>query len=243
MTLSVAVDDREPEGLRRAVAAHDDVTAVDVRRLPAADIATIDADEDAEAGAGTTAEASEGAASVLGAVGIERKAVSDYANSAIGTSGTDLREQVQKMDAAYDRAYVLLEGDLADVGERRPGLDAAAVHGTMASFAARHDTPVIPCSDRERLVDVAVRLLRKHREDPSSRPLPAGSVTGYSTPRTKRLFGCIEGVGPQTADALYEAFPSVEALVSATPADLREVAGVGEKRAAAIVETLRGERD
>ncbi|UPV75264.1 helix-hairpin-helix domain-containing protein [Halorussus limi] len=235
MTLSVAVDDREPEGVRRAVEAHDDVTAVEVRRLPAADIAIIDenAPEDA---------ASEGG-SVLGTVGIERKTVSDYANSAIGASGTDLREQVVKMADAYDHAYVLLEGDLADVGSRRPGLDAAAVHGTMASFAARHDTPVIPCSDRQRLVDVAIRLLRKHREDPSLRPLPAGSVTGYATPRTKRLFGCIEGVGPQTADALYEEFPSVEAAVAATPADLREVEGVGRKRAEAIFETLRGERD
>ncbi|UPW01310.1 helix-hairpin-helix domain-containing protein [Halorussus gelatinilyticus] len=231
MTLSVAVDDREPEAVGRAVEAHPDVTAVEVRRLPAADIAAIDPDETGDAG------------SVLGAVGIERKTVADYANSAIGTSGTDLREQVLKMGEVYDRGYVLLEGDLADVGADRPGLDAASVHGTMASFAARHDTPVLPCSDRERLVDVAIRLLRKHREDPSPRPLAGGSVTGYATPRTKRLFGCIEGVGPRTADALYEAFPSVEALLAATPAELREVEGVGEKRAEAIVETLRGQRD
>ena len=112
----------------------------------------------------------------------------------------------------------------------------------MASFAARHDTPVLPCSDRERLVDVAIRLLRKHGEEPSARPLPGGTITGYATPTTKKLFGCIEGVGSQTADALYREFSSVETLLSATPEELQEIEGVGEKRAAAIFETLRGER-
>ncbi|NHN60178.1 MULTISPECIES: ERCC4 domain-containing protein [Halorussus] len=245
MTLSVAVDDREPAAVRRAVEAHGDVVAVDVRRLPAADFAVLDGSgagsESSTSDAVGVDDAAEGR--VVGSVGIERKTVDDYVNSALGTTGTDLREQVEKMARAYDRAYVLLEGDLAEVGADRPGLDSAAVHGTMASFAARHDTPVVPCSDRERLVDVATRLLRKHGEAPSARPVPGGTVTGYSIPVTKRLFGCIEGVGPATADALYEAFPSVEALLAATPAELREVEGVGEKRAAAIVETLRGERD
>ncbi|WP_135824583.1 ERCC4 domain-containing protein [Halorussus ruber] len=230
MPLSVVVDDREPEGIRRAVEAHGDVSAVEVRRLPAADFAVLDGDGDS--GGETTSS-----------VGIERKTVSDYVNSAIGTTGTDLREQVAKMGSAYDHAYVLLEGDLSEVGARRPGLDSAAVHGTMASFAARHDTPVLPCSDRERLVDVAIRLLRKHGEEPSARPLPGGTITGYATPTTKKLFGCIEGVGPQTAGAIYEEFSSVEALLAATPEELQEIEGVGEKRAAAIFETLRGERD
>ncbi|NEU55607.1 ERCC4 domain-containing protein [Halorussus sp. MSC15.2] len=237
MTLTVALDDREPPGLRRAVEAHDDVDAVEVRRLPAADIAVLGEFS-------TPRDSPDGPERrVAGSVGIERKTVDDYVSSALGTTGTDLREQVEKMADAYDHAYVLLEGDLSDVGARRPGLSSAAVHGTMASFAARHDTPVIPCSDRERLVDVAIRLLRKHGEEASPRPLSGGTVTGYAAPTTKRLFGVIEGVGPQTADALYERFPSVEALLAATPADLREVEGVGEKRAAAIFETLRGERD
>ncbi|MFC4450981.1 ERCC4 domain-containing protein [Halorussus aquaticus] len=239
MTLTVALDDREPAGLRRVIEAHDDVDAVEVRRLPAADIAAVDA-------FGTPSDSPDSGGAerrVAGSVGIERKTVDDYVSSALGTTGTDLREQVEKMADAYDHAYILLEGDLSDVGARRPGLSSAAVHGTMASFAARHDTPVIPCSDRQRLVDVAIRLLRKHGEEASPRPLSGGTVTGYAAPTTKRLFGVIEGVGPQTADALYERFPSVEALLAATPADLREVEGVGEKRAAAIFETLRGERD
>jgi ERCC4-type nuclease len=242
MTLSVVIDDREPEGVRRAVAAHDDVAAVEVRRLPAADLAVLDGAESAAAeNADEDTAGAEGR--VVGGVGIERKTVSDYVNSAIGTTGTDLREQITKMGAAYDRAYVLLEGDLSEVGARRPGLDAAAVHGTMASFAVRHDTPVLPCSDRERLVDVAIRLLRKHREDPSARPIPGGTITGYATPTTKQMFGCIEGVGPQIADALYERFPSVEALLSADVAELREIEGIGAKRSEAIFETLRGERE
>jgi ERCC4-type nuclease len=164
-------------------------------------------------------------------------------NSAIGPSGTDLREQVAKMTDASDRAYVLLECDLSEVGARRPGPSSAAVHGTMASITARHDTPVVPCSDRQRLVDVAIRLPRNHREDPSPRSIPGGTVTGFGSPTTEQLFGCIVGIGPKTAAALYERFSSVEALLEASPAELREVEGVGETRAEAIFETLRGDRD
>jgi ERCC4-type nuclease len=255
MTLTVAVDDREPEGVRRAVEAHADVDRVEVRRLPAADIAVVDAEgrvEDGDSrvengdgqGEGADGQVEEGDdGRVEGTVGIERKTVDDYASSALGTTGTDLREQVVKMTDAFDHAYILLEGDLSEVGARRPGLNAEAVHGTMASYAARHDTPVVPCSDRRRLVDVAIRLLRKHTEEPGSRLLPGGTVTGHATPTTKRMFGCIEGVGPKTADALYEAFPSVETLLEATREELLSVDGVGEKRADAIFETLRGGRD
>jgi ERCC4-type nuclease len=245
MTLTVAVDDREPEGVRRAVEAHADVDRVEVRRLPAADVAIGDGGgNEADASSGDNDRVEDGGEDgIASTVGIERKTVSDYASSALGTTGTDLREQVVKMADAYDHAYVLLEGDLSEVGARRPGLNAEAVHGTMASYAARRDTPVIPCSDRQRLVDVAIRLLRKHTEAPGARPLPGGTVTGYATPTTKRMYGCIEGVGSVTADALYEAFPSVEALMAATREDLLAVEGVGEKRADAIFETLRGGRD
>ncbi|MFC4550005.1 MULTISPECIES: ERCC4 domain-containing protein [Halorussus] len=208
------VDDREPSDVVRAFREHPDVASVEVRRLPAADIA-------------------------VDGIGIERKTVADYVSSALGPTGTVLRDQVEKMTEAYDHTYVLLEGDLRDVGEHWPDLNPAAVHGSMASFAARYDTPVIPCSDRERLVDVAVRLIRKHAEEPSARPLPVGAVTGRTEPTAKRMYGCIEGVGTRTADALYEAFPTVESLVAADRDDLLAVEGVGEKRADAILAALR----
>ncbi|MFC7196504.1 helix-hairpin-helix domain-containing protein [Halosimplex aquaticum] len=87
---------------------------------------------------------------------------------------------------------------------------------------------------------MAVRLARKHAEAPSTRPLPTSAVPSRSEPVAKRMYGCIDGVGPTTAAALYEAFPTVESLLAADESELLAVEGVGATRAAAIRAALCG---
>lgn len=214
MAVTVRVDDREPAGLVAALRAHPDVAEVEVGRLAAGDVA-------------------------VDGVGFERKTAADYVGSAVGRSGTDLREQVRKLREAYEHAYVLVEGDLGDVESVRPGVPPESVRGTLASITAREGVPVLPSGDRERLVDLAVRLARKHVEAPGRRPLEPSAVTRRDEPTPKRMYACIDGVGPGTAEALYEAFPTVEALAGASEGDLLAVDGVGEVRAAAILDAIR----
>ena len=212
MPREVLVDDREPAAVVEAVEAHGDVDAVSVRRLGAGDV-------------------------VVGSVGVERKTLGDYVNALIGRSAPDLFDQVRRLAAAYDHAYLLLEDQFPADGAE--GVPAAAVRGSAASITARDGVPVIPCSDRERLVDVAVRLGRKHGGDPGTRALSNGAVPSRDEPTAKRMYGCIEGVGPGVAGRLYEAFPSVADLVAASEEKLLTVPGVGEKRAEAIQAALR----
>lgn len=213
MPLEVVVDDREPTAVATSVRNHADVGAVTVSRLDAGDL-------------------------VVGTVGVERKTLGDYVNALIGRSAPDLYDQVRRLTGAYPHAYLLLEDEFPADGDE--GVPAAAVRGSAASITARHHAPVIPCSDRERLVDVAVRLGRKHGEEPSRRAIPAGSVTTLDAPTSKRIYGCIDGIGPNTADRLYEAYPAVADLIAASREDLRAVDGVGPKRAEAIYSALRG---
>jgi hypothetical protein len=77
----------------------------------------------------------------------------------------------------------------------------------MGSITARYGAPVVPWTDRRRLVDHAVRLGRKHPEDPSRRTLPVGSVPSRREPTARRMYACIEGIGPGLAEALYDAYP------------------------------------
>lgn len=212
MDVTVAVDDREPATLVDAVRSHPDVAAVEVGRLDAGDL-------------------------VIGDVGIERKTLPDYVNGLIGRSSPDLFEQVERLAASFEHAYLLLEAELPADGTE--GVPASAVRGSVASITARRDTPVVPCSDLERLVDLAVRLGRKHVEEPSQPALPDGAVTVRDEPTAKRIYGCIDGVGPETAERLYEAFPAVADLLDAPREELTAVEGIGPKRAAAIDEALR----
>lgn len=212
MTVEVVVDDREPAVVVEAVQAHRDVNAVEVRRLDAGDL-------------------------VVGDVGVERKTLGDYANALVGRSGPDLYDQVRRLNEAYTHSYVLLEDELpSDTDE---GVPATAVRGSAASITARLGTPVIPCSDRERLVDMTVRLGRKHVEGPSTPALPRSSVTSLDAPMSKRMYGCIDGIGPNTAARLYETYPAVADVLPATREELTNVEGVGAKRADAIYTAFR----
>jgi len=147
---------------------------------------------------------------------------------------------VRRLNEAYAHTYVLLESELPADGDE--GVPAAAVRGSVASITARLGTPVIPCSDTARLVDLAVRLGRKHVEEPSTRGLPAGPVTAFDAPTAKRMDGCIDGIGPNTADRLYEAYPSVVDLGAASPEELTAIDGIGPKRADAVYSAFRDRR-
>lgn len=217
MSVAVVVDDREPDAVATAFLAHPEVEEVSVRRLASGDVAIED-------------------------VGFERKTGGDYLGSVLGRTGTDLEGQVGAMARAYDHAYVLVEADLADLEAQRPGVAGAAVRGSMASITARFGVPVIPCGDTERLVDLAIRLARKHREEPSRRPLSPGAVPVRNEPVAKRMYGCIEGIGPGTAEALYEVYPTVAALLDASKEDLLAIDGVGPTRAEAVYAAFRTEQ-
>lgn len=215
MRVAVTVDDREPAGLVEAVRSHADVSAVSVDRLAAGDL-------------------------VIGSVAVERKTPRDYVNGVMGRAGPDLHDQLERLAASYDHAYVLLEGDFTDLDTMRTSIDSAAIRGSMASITARQAVPVIPCTDRRRLVDFAIRLGRKHAEEPSRRPLPVGSVPSRREPTTKQMYGCIDGIGPELAATLYEAYPTVAELLEASVSDLERIDGIGETRARAIHTAFHG---
>ncbi|MFC7154092.1 helix-hairpin-helix domain-containing protein [Halomarina halobia] len=85
---------------------------------------------------------------------------------------------------------------------------------------------------------MAVRLGRKHVEEPSTPALPRSSVAVLDAPTPKRMYGCIDGIEPDTADRLYEAYPAVTELLAASPAELMTIEGIGPKRADAIYSAL-----
>jgi ERCC4-type nuclease len=212
MDVAVTLDDREPPDVGRLLRAHPEVTKVTIRRLDAGDV-------------------------VVGDVGIERKTSRDFVRSAMGRRGSDLRDQLRRLAAASEHPYLLVEGDLSDLD--RAANSPASARGALASLLARTGIPVVPCGSREALVDLAVRIGRKHVERPGNRPMEPGSIPARSEPTAKRIYGCIEGIGPTLAARLHEAYPTVADLLDASIADIARLEGFGEGRARAVHEALR----
>lgn len=198
---------------------HDDVLDVSVADLDAADL-------------------------VIGDVGFERKSWSDYASSMMDDRFTEQKEKLVE----YDHAYVLVDGGLDESDDlTHTEMSGASIRGHMASLTAREDDKVravVPCSNLALLVDVAVRLARKHSEDPTRSYIPTG-VHAPDVPVGKRMWGCFDGVGPELADRLYEEHGGPLDLVQLAEApsinlreELTKIEGIGEDLSYDIVRQI-----
>lgn len=222
--VEVIVDGREPEKVFDTVERHDEVSDWHFDILDSADLR-------------------------IGDVGFERKTIADYAGSMMGVSGSQqetegrLEPQVGRMLQQYDAAYILLDGDSEVSGDMSSTdnltytqVSGKSLRGSMAKVTA-HGVPVIPCSNTRLLVDIAVRIGRKHIEDTSLVYLPRGPVD-IDKPVAQQMFGCLPHVGVKTAELLYDEFGSVSALVEADFNDLVALDGVGDVMASDIITAL-----
>lgn len=171
-------------------------------------------------------------------VAFERKTPSDYASTLMGKEGTRLDEQVQKLVDFNGPSYILIEGNQEDFRSLTgTGISPQSLVGSVASNDVRYLDGVRFCSDADGLVDIAIRLARKHKEDPSTVSLDT-SVVDKDASFTKRAFGAIEGVGPETAEILERRYKSLTAALNADVQELTEIDGIGEKRAQSIYDQL-----
>ncbi|PHQ43897.1 hypothetical protein Z052_01805 [Halorubrum sp. C191] len=218
-SVPAVVDTREPVEVAALVAEHEEVDGVEREELAAADI-------------------------VFGTVGVERKTIDDYVAS---IEDGRITEQIEKLADAFETAYILIDGDLVESEQLwQSGMSPASVRGHIASTTARENgiEAVIPCSSTELLVDLGVRLARKHVEDPSRSYVPSPDITGRDADVTTQMYACLPGVGPKTAAALAERWPSMTAFVSDVDWEaLQRVDGIGEETAASILTALSGGED
>lgn len=215
--VTVIIDDREDDDVIADLATefnlHDDVEEWRVDHLASADLS-------------------------INGVGFERKTISDYVSSLMEQR---LHEQVAKMKQQYEHAYILVEADMRHTTNpfeaANSNISPAAVRGSMASVTAREGLPVIHCSNRVLLADYAIRLARKHIEESDEGFLPKGAVTGTDKPTAMKMYGCIEGIGPEKAKALYHAWPSVmEFVAEANKENVADLEGFGEETAKKVLE-------
>lgn len=211
-TVTLVVDGREPSKVFDEVEAHDEVDDWKIGTLESGDIK-------------------------VGPIGFERKTVGDYAEAMMSEGQRQLEKQVAKMTQEYEHAFILLDGDLVDTQRMtHSSVLPHALRGSMAKNTAV-GVPVIPCSDTKLLVDMAVRISRKHLEDTELRYMSKGPVD-VDQPPTVRMFGCLPGVGAGTAEQLHNQWPTMDELTEATEAELMALDGIGEKTAERIIATL-----
>lgn len=205
--ISVVVDDREADsGVVEALRSLHGIE-VAVQRLPLGDY------------------------EVAGRFLFERKRLLDLATS---LKDGRLLGQACRLAVAPQRSVLILEGTARDLAASR--VRREALQGALVSIAVFLGIPLLRAKAPEesaRLMVYAARQAHAVAQGPLPRPLPAKRPRGKRKAQLYLLQG-LPGVGPARAQRLLEAFGSVEAVLTATAAELAQVPGVGATTVDAI---------
>lgn len=212
--VEVIIDLNEPPEITAAVDDHPEVENYKFDDLPAADLE-------------------------IAGIGFERKTPNDYVGS---LKDGRITEQTEKLGQRYDHAYILYEGSMVETEDPfKSAMKGKSVRGSMASLSVRENSGinhVIPCGNRELLVDCAIRWARKHIEDSDKQYIPTPDV-GFEADEVEMMYACIPGVGPEMARRLRSEYPTMRSLIENGDLEsLQEIEGIGVERALTIIETL-----
>ena len=215
--VDVSLDVNEPPKMSYAIDKNSDVENLELVRLDACDIE-------------------------IEGVGFERKTVSDYINTMKGEGSRTFEDQLYKMTERYGVCYILIDGDMSETESPfKTQMLGSSIRGHMASVTARESNSVravIPCSNTLLLVDMAVRLARKHVEDESRSYVPKPAI-GMNEPTTKMMYACIDGIDAELSQRLYQVWPSISKFTEEVTYDkLTKIDGIGEKKAAEIINSI-----
>jgi len=168
-----------------------------------------------------------------GEVIVERKSASDYANSLFDGR---LFDQVSRMSEYYDTIVLVVEGSIAEL--RRYHDRLKQLYAALASLIAEYGVIVVNTGGPG---DTAMFLEAFSRKLVESR---GARVVIHKKPKLKSLrewqlyiVSSFPGIGPKLAEKLLENFKTIEAICTASVAELQRV--VGEKRADRIKEVLK----
>jgi Fanconi anemia group M protein len=161
-------------------------------------------------------------------VAVERKEAADFADSVIDGR---LFDQLSEL-SEYERAVVILEGE--DLYGHRD-ISSEAVRGALVSAVVDYGVSVLRSDGVEDTARTLRRTAEREQED-EDRSVDVRSVDGSKDPQERLLFVAagLPGINTKLAERLMEEFETLEHLFSAEETDLREVEGIGERKAEKI---------
>lgn len=167
-------------------------------------------------------------------VAIERKSARDYIGSLFRGR---LFEQAGRLREAYDKAVIVVEGELF------PSLEnERAIWGSIFSLSVDQNIAVLQSKDRGHTAEAIFSLARREQEDrgsvPRIRPKPRMLELHE---RQLFLVAGLTSVGEGLAEKLLEHFHTPRRVFSATKKELMQVPGIGEKKAREIIKVLESE--
>ncbi|ACS33669.1 DEAD/DEAH box helicase [Thermococcus gammatolerans] len=161
-------------------------------------------------------------------VGIERKSANDFIQSIIDGR---LFDQVERLKRAYEKPVIIIEGELYGIRNVHPN----AIRGAIASVTVDWGVPVLFSSGKEETAQFIYLLAKREQEERKKEVRLRSEKKALTLAERQRLI--VEGlpnVSSTLAKRLLRHFGNVEKVFTATEEELKEVEGIGEKKAREI---------
>ena len=166
---------------------------------------------------------------------IERKRAEDFLDSMIGKR---LFEQVARLKEAYEMPILIIE----DVGLFSRNIDKRAIYGAIACLLLDYEISVIRTSNIEETANIIFTLAAREQFKKKKEIVLRGKKPNMSLKERQQFI--IEGlpnVSAVLAKRLLNHFGSVKKIINAGIEELKEVEGIGKKKAEAIKEAIEKE--
>lgn len=165
---------------------------------------------------------------------IERKTRNDFEQSIIDGR---LFSQLDNLVENYERVAVVVEGE-----SNADRINRAALLGAYGCIIADYGATLFFTRDENTTAEL-VFALAKHEQFGQKKPLRiyAKRKTLTLAQAQRAIVETFPMIGPKSAKALLEHFGNIENIINASEKELREVEGIGEKRAKVIKALLSSE--
>lgn len=166
---------------------------------------------------------------------VERKKASDFIDSIVDnrlfSQLTDLHQ--------FEKPVLIIEGkDLYSHRDMHPN----AIRGALASVTIDHEMPIIWSEDKEDTAEILKSLAKREQEEKDEEVAIRGTRTGKTEKDLQKfVVAGLPEVNTKIAERLLEEFGSIEAVFGASETDLKNVRGIGEKKAGKIKALIQKE--
>jgi len=162
-------------------------------------------------------------------VAFERKTLPDFIASIFDGR---LFKQIKSLKDHYEKPVLLLEGDIARIGEFTT--KTKAVLGAMSAISLGFEVPILCSCDKVQSAEhIYIVALRLHRRGESKQPITVPKASKKIDERIKVLTS-LPGMGPTLAERTLEIFGSLRRVFNASITELMKVKGLNQSRAEAI---------
>ncbi len=169
---------------------------------------------------------------VVGEVGVERKTIRDFFSSLIQKR---LYEQVSRLQETYPSALLLVEGDLAIVGEYA---NPKAFWGAFLSLHLEAGIPILFTPDGEHTALVLETLYRRQVRTGGAFGLRHKPKFLSKAQQQEFVVQGLPQIGDTLSQALLERFGTVRQVMASSERDLQKVPKIGAVKAAQIANLL-----